>query len=690
MKKFIIAVVVTVVCCGVVALAKSKSLQPDTYAYTRGVEAYNEANYADAIDWFERELSEHPDNGYAYMYISTIRYDNHEYGLSLSAINEAIKRLPKKDKAWRSQALLHRSAIYTTTGDTVKAYDDLSQAIKIDPTNSDLYSTRAQLYYEQSKYEPADADYRKMIDMEPGNVVGYMGLGRNAHAQGRWDEAIARYTYVTKMEPDYSSGFSYRAETYIAMERWPEAADDIIKALDIDADNKAFRLISVFPKDGYDILKSKFKIQMTKEPTEAAWPYYIAIVADSNNEYDEAITYYEKANTIDANFRLLEYIARCYVSKKEYTRALDYVERALAMDPEDDDLIGLKADILSYLGRFDECLVERDRYVAKNPELAYSYYSRADDRMSARRYDEAIEDYNTVTVIIPSFVNNPYILMRRGDAYRLTGKIAEATKEYEALLEVEKDSVMSYYYSCTPFAYSGLGNADKAIDTMQYIVDNDTTDITGSLYNMACIYGRLDRKNEAIRYLREAIDKGYDNFVQIEADYDMDCLRNMPEYQELLKLIKPDTKADDTESENTETAYTAEVIEVPFTKEGGVTKVKCAINGLPLHFVFDTGAAEVTMSMVEANFMLKNDYIKPEDFIGSSYYVDANGDISEGSVINLRNVNFGGLELDNVRASVVRNQRAPLLLGQSVLGRLGKIEIDNPGMKLVITHKVPK
>ena len=70
--------------------------------------------------------------------------------------------------------------------------------------------------------------------------------------------------------------------------------------------------------------------------------------------------------------------------------------------------------------------------------------------------------------------------------------------------------------------------------------------------------------------------------------------------------------------------------------------------------------------------------------------MDANGDITEGTVVNLRKVDFGGLELENVRASVVRNQKAPLLLGQSVLGRLGKIEIDNPGLRLIITHKVKK
>ena len=162
----------------------------------------------------------------------------------------------------------------------------------------------------------------------------------------------------------------------------------------------------------------------------------------------------------------------------------------------------------------------------------------------------------------------------------------------------------------------------------------------------------------------------------------------MPEYQQMIdsvSLLQPTPIVDidlvKDETDNIET------VEVPFSKEGGVTKVKCTINGLPLHFVFDTGASDVTMSMVEANFMLKNDYIKPDDIIGSARYIDANGDITEGTVINLKKVNFGGLELDNVRASVVRNQKAPLLLGQSVLGRLGKIEIDNPSMKLVITHR---
>ena len=70
-------------------------------------------------------------------------------------------------------------------------------------------------------------------------------------------------------------------------------------------------------------------------------------------------------------------------------------------------------------------------------------------------------------------------------------------------------------------------------------------------------------------------------------------------------------------------------------------------------------------------------YLSEKDVMGSAKFSDAVGNVSEGTVINLRKVKFGDVELGNVKASVVRNQKAPLLLGQTVLSRIGKIEIDN-------------
>ena len=113
----------------------------------------------------------------------------------------------------------------------------------------------------------------------------------------------------------------------------------------------------------------------------------------------------------------------------------------------------------------------------------------------------------------------------------------------------------------------------------------------------------------------------------------------------------------------------------------------CSINGLPLSFIFDTGASDVTISQVEANFMYKNGYLSDKDFVGKQHYQTADGNISVGTIINLDKINIGGLELRSVRASVVQSQNAPLLLGQSVLQRLGKIEIDNTKRVIKITTR---
>lgn len=83
---------------------------------------------------------------------------------------------------------------------------------------------------------------------------------------------------------------------------------------------------------------------------------------------------------------------------------------------------------------------------------------------------------------------------------------------------------------------------------------------------------------------------------------------------------------------------------------------------------------------------MKNGYLDKKDVVGSHSFQDANGNVFEGTIINIRQVDFGELKLENVRAFVVRNQKAPLLLGQSVLSRLGKIEIDNSNHLIKITH----
>ena len=652
----------------------------ESYNYQRGLEAMQDEKRQEALDFFNKDLKENPKNGYSYSWIAMLRGQNEEYGRALTAADLAIKYLPKKDAEYIIFAYTTRAGVYLHLEDTVKAMSDYDTAIKVKPDEGALYEKRAQIYFEQERYDLAAADYHKMIELNPGDVMGYMGLGRNANEQRNWTEAIKQFDYVTKLSSDYSSGYSFRAESYIGLEKWNEATDDIVSALALEWDRKAMYLATTLKEPAFTMLVSKMKIQSVKSPNEARWPYVMGTMYQHEKQYKKAVEAYEEANKRNASPAILRWVAHCYSEIGLYENALNSIDQALNMDSTDLVNLERKANILYEMGNAKSAIDVYTQVLNTQPEYAFGYYRRGWFKELTGDFDGAIEDLSICVVLDPE---ESYAFETRGDIYLRQGKKELAEADFLKVIEIENTPEK---YSCIHYAYQGLGQYDKAIEMMDSIIAREE-DRAGSYYDAACLYSRMDNKQKALEYLEKSLELGYRRFAHIERDQDMDPIRDMEEFKALILKYKQsdvDGSSVRSEVEKSTISSTADISEIPFTKESGVYKVKCQINGLPLHFVFDTGASDVTLSMTEASFMMKNGYLSGNDVIGSQRYMDADGDISVGTVINLKDVNFGGQTLKNVRASVVRNQKAPLLLGQSVLGRLGKIEIDNQKRVLII------
>jgi aspartyl protease family protein len=116
---------------------------------------------------------------------------------------------------------------------------------------------------------------------------------------------------------------------------------------------------------------------------------------------------------------------------------------------------------------------------------------------------------------------------------------------------------------------------------------------------------------------------------------------------------------------------------VQIERKDGVNYIPIEINGIKMFFIFDTGAGMVSISGTEALFLYKQGTLSDDDILGTANFIDANGNITEGTIINLKTVKVGNRTLNNIKASVVHNMKAPLLLGQSVLEEFGTITIDN-------------
>ena len=125
---------------------------------------------------------------------------------------------------------------------------------------------------------------------------------------------------------------------------------------------------------------------------------------------------------------------------------------------------------------------------------------------------------------------------------------------------------------------------------------------------------------------------------------------------------------------------------VRMEKVNGVNQIPVEVNGVKMHFIFDTGASIISISETEALFLYKQGSLRKEDILGTADFSDANGDITEGTIINLRTIKIGSRTLTNVKASVVHNSIAPLLFGQSALEKFGKISIDNTNQELTFEY----
>ncbi len=682
MKKTLFVCVLILMGC---SSGKNEIKRPESYNYQRGCEAMGKNELDEAMTYLQKELEDDPDNGYAWAWIQCGYLEKEEYGEAITAGETALKLLPRRDTYYVAFVHATQGRTYHEMGVMDKAIDEMSKAIKLTPDDAEYLSERGQWYYEQEEYEKSNTDYEKIIKLTPGETDGYMGLGRNLMLQEQYEEAKEKFTYAMKLDEDYSAPYAFRASCFLGLGENHEAAVDIVKALEMDGNNRAFVIMQDVNDTCYRELVIMMKTKVAAKKAADEWNYYLGRLHEAHQSYAEAIRCYELGMEEQKEHIFFDDISDCYSEMGDYPMAMKYIELAMKADTADTDLLRKYADIFYYSGRTKKAIDVMGKYVDAHPEYHYAYYRRGFYKDNAKDADGAIEDYTYAVTLNPSYA---YAYLGRGDMYMLKGDTAKARSDYEKVVQL--DTIISEGGNCRQYALLALGMCDSAEMHMKRILEKEPN--KGNYYDAACLMNRMGKQEQALEYLDTAFQKGYHRFAHLELDDDMDGLRDTEAYKALIKEWKTQTDIKNKGIERSAPVwcgtktYELETTEIPFKKDGNMMMIDCTINNLPLHFIFDTGASDVSLSQVEANFMMKNGYLTRNDIQGKARYSVADGSVHEGMVLNLRRVNFGGLELRNVRASVVKNQKAPLLLGQSVFGQLGRIEIDNEDRVVKVTH----
>lgn len=209
----------------VVAMLFATALQAESL-YEKGANAYNNGDYARALEIFEKQLKSHPNDNYALGYVGAIAVINKEADKAIENLNKAITRTSDDEDNAEFWVWLHDTlaTAHLLAGDTIAAIDDMSVVIDWQP---DVYSydRRGTLRQNMHLNEEALADFNEVLNLDPENVNAYVGLGYvyiNMHERERASDS---FLYAAKFEPDAEN-----------RERWLKIAEDV-KELQWEVEN---------------------------------------------------------------------------------------------------------------------------------------------------------------------------------------------------------------------------------------------------------------------------------------------------------------------------------------------------------------------------------------------------------------------------------------------------------------------
>lgn len=111
---------------------------------------------------------------------------------------------------------------------------------------------------------------------------------------------------------------------------------------------------------------------------------------------------------------------------------------------------------------------------------------------------------------------------------------------------------------------------------------------------------------------------------------------------------------------------------VKMKRKSGVYAIPCEVNGVKRDFIFDTGAANTSLSQEFVNELLAKKRLLQTDFTGAIQTRNASGVIDNNTTVNLRQLKVGNRMIYNVRAIIAVSQKAPLLLGLNAIDLLGE------------------
>ncbi|HVP56573.1 MAG TPA: tetratricopeptide repeat protein [bacterium] len=436
MKRLLLCASVLLLAASLPAMAQEKDLQ-------KGIAAYKNKSYAEAIPLLRNELAKSPDSKEANYYLGMALWNTGNSDSALVYLAKAYQRDPKNPEYTLSLGNLYlekkmptdaeqvfqaglavgkkgyKSRFYYGIGQAEIAADSLNAAIvdlmharEADQKDPKIYIALGQAYSKQKVNSLAIENYRKAVELDSTRIDIHYELARLLYKSQQYNDALVEYKKIVQMDPKYRDSYYQIANLYYLGNRFSDAIENGEAAAKVDSTN----------------------VELTRLLTQL---YY------GTRNFTKAADAYGRLAAIDT-LSAQEYAnwGRSYEVLKQDSLAVIALEKAV----EKDSTLDLHFEIGTLLykqERYPEAVDHYQKKVQADSQSVPAYLNMGFSFIRMKKYPEAVKAFRKGVDLKPEDLQ-PHLWLAQ--SYALMDDIEQAKNEYLVVAKMDSTDAASRRY----------------------------------------------------------------------------------------------------------------------------------------------------------------------------------------------------------------------------------------------------
>lgn len=397
---------------------------------------------------------------------------------------------------------------YLDKGDADKALLACNHALALYPFSTTISIEKARILRDIGQIEEAFACIERVEKTNPYDVEVKFLKATILQIRKEYEKALHYYLEILEQSQDKALLYYHIGCAYFQLNRLPEAYQSLKKSLQIYPNEPAvlnLLLDSCTSEKDTKALVLLLEEMIDKSPYEKQLWYYLGIIYNDLQQFDEALRTLDYAIVIDDNFYDAHFaIGHVYMNMQKYQTAYETYKIAWSLNKD-------SAEINCHLGA---CLEKLELY-----ENAISYYRKATQLdgsyadawfgmgnclLSKDKWYESIHFFRRAVKLNKD--NADYWVALAESEYK-TGNIVssiEAYKQAAAIAPQQPDVWLNW-----SFIYYEQGDNDAAIDLIMEGLE-DMPDNSEMQYRVVCYLIAAGQYQEAVKFLEIALALNYE------------------------------------------------------------------------------------------------------------------------------------------------------------------------------------